>query len=785
MASNQEKIALRNENLQKVLPFINSNRGRFSGRPAQEAALNDFLHGTSLLKFQNNTRVKVEHTGKTLRDQLRAAVGSKDRSFEDVNVHDLFERGFEVFQPAFLKELGIGDTANAETERPADQANGQASSDQQSSEARTNSTWPVDQEQSTGHPLGESQPQHQAARKETGTLDRNRGGSKAKSASDRPATLPPNGKRKIRPESEDHENMPVLKSPRLQFSVGAGVEVPAANRKRKVQQGAEQERELPAAKIPRFGHGDYGESLQTQARASAPSAREPLTVQESERIEGSASSMASGAPKDAINTKTPSATQPSATGLMAFGNNQQSDKPVAHQDTNTTSGPLRTREEDNETLIPTFQRIGTDQSQQRDGVPSPRKRKSDAPDIPPSPKRARTEGIDVEDHSTEATVDKKAQEEARAALAAEARIPTMEDTLAGRVLAPLRNVRERHAEAIGGPVREKLYPPEVEPKGQSKDYNLLVLRHGGMVVEKCMRDIEILMEEILYGFITTNNLDVNAASAFVRQPDKELEMLYIQLFGSKNWEAAWLDRLNREQPCIIRLHTVLMSLIGAAIHREVFTKELPWDVEKTLYERMAFATDALEETMADRGYSFKTIVRHAQFKLMDNKVFQKETVKPHASKVAEGVAMTIAPHLRAEKSSQFPDAPAHYLKAPSSNGEWVDKLRQIFELAYILKGKLNTSADAKYEYVWFKSGSVWDGNGQSIQLAYGLPRVPSEVILTWLPAIKSEIISSRGEVEIGYCSPGKAMVEPIVNGANQGATEDRARRSRNQRSQQG
>lgn len=126
MASNQEKIALRNENLQKVLPFINSNRGRFSGRPAQEAALNDFLQGTTLFKFQNNTRVKVEHTGKTLRDQLRAAISSKDRSFEDLNVNDLFERGFEVFQPAFLQELGIRDTANPETEQSAEQASGQA-----------------------------------------------------------------------------------------------------------------------------------------------------------------------------------------------------------------------------------------------------------------------------------------------------------------------------------------------------------------------------------------------------------------------------------------------------------------------------------------------------------------------------------------------------------------------------------------------------------------------------------------------------------------------------------
>ncbi|KAI7252435.1 hypothetical protein KC343_g1355 [Hortaea werneckii] len=786
MASNREKVALRNENLQKVLPFINSNRGNFSGRQAQEAALNDFLQNTSLLKFQNNTRVKVEHTGKTLRDQLRAAVSSKGRSFEDLNVHDLFERGSQVFQPAFLKELGIGDTANAETERSADQAYGQAPSDKQSSETRTGTTWPVEQQPLTSHSLEEVQSQRQAARNEPITLDSTRGGSKGKPASDETAAFPSNRKRKNRPESEDHDDVPALKSPRLQSQDGAGVEAPAANRKRKVQQDVEQERELPAAKIPRFGHGEYGESSKTHARVSTISTREPLRVQEGESTAGSANSMALGAPKDATNTKIPSATQPFATDLMALEDNQKSDKPVAHRNTDEESGRLKAQEKHNETLIPTLPRIGTDQFQQRDGGPSSRKRKSDAPDIPPSPKRARTEGTAGEDHMTKATVDKKAQEEARAALAAEARQPTVEDIMAGRVMAPLRNVRERHAEAIGGPIREKLYPPEVESKGQSKqDYSLLVLRHGGMVVEECMREIELLMEGVLQGFVRNNNLNANAASAFVRQPDKELEMLYIQLFGSKNWEAAWLDRLNQEQPCTIPLHTVLMSLIGAAIHREVFSKELPWDVEKTLYERMAFATDALEETMADRGYSFKTIVRHAQFKLLNNKVFQEETVKPHASKVAEGVAMTIAQHLKAEKRSQFPDAPAHSLEAPSSNGEWVDQLRQIFKLAYILKGKLNTSPDAKYEYVWFKSGSVWDGDGWSIQIPYGAPRVRSEVIMTWLPAIKSEITSNRGKVEIGYCSPAKAFVQPIVDSARIGVTGNQARTSRSQRSQRG
>ncbi|KAI6828467.1 hypothetical protein KC340_g5030 [Hortaea werneckii] len=681
MASNQEKIALRNENLQKVLPFINSNRGRFSGRPAQEAALNDFLQGTTLFKFQNNTRVKVEHT--------------------DLNVNDLFERGFEVFQPAFLQELGIGDTANPETEQLAEQANGQAPSDKQSSETRTGSTWPVEQQQTTSHPSVEGQPQHQAARTEAGS-DPTKESSKAKSASDESAALPSNRKRKLRPESEAHDNVPALKSPRLQSQGEAGVEAPAANRKRKVQQDAEQERELPAAKIPRFEYGGYGESSKTQARVSTTSAREPLTVQESGSTEGSANNIASGAPPGAMIAKTPAGTQQSGHGLMAFQEDQQSDKQVAHQSTDKSTSPSKAYEKDNEMSVPTFPPIGADQTQQGDVVPSSRKRKSDAPDISSSPKRARTEGTVVEDHLTGATVDETAQEEARAALAAEAREPTLEDLLAGRVMAPLKNVRERHAEAIGGPIRKELYPPEVESKGQSKDYNLLVLRHGGTS----------------FGLLRTNNLDANVASAFVRQPDKELEMLYNQLFGSKNWEAAWLDRLNKEQPCVIRLHMALMGLIGGAIHREVFTKELPWDVEKILYERMAFATDALEEAMADRGHSFKTIARHAQFKLLDNKVFQEETVKPHASKVAERVAMTIAPHLQAQKKSQFPDAPAHYLAAPSSNGEWVGQLRQLFKLAYILKGKLNTAPDAKYEYVWFESGSVWDGNGASIQVHY-------------------------------------------------------------------
>lgn len=164
MASNHEKIALRNENLQKVLPFINSNRGRFSGRPAQEAALSDFVQGTSLFKFQNNTRVKVEHTGKTLRNQLRAALSSKNRSFEDSNVNDLFEHGLEVFQPAFLQELGIGKTADPETEGSTDQAKGQGLSDEQNNETRTGSTRPAEEEGMTRVPSANSRPQRQAGR---------------------------------------------------------------------------------------------------------------------------------------------------------------------------------------------------------------------------------------------------------------------------------------------------------------------------------------------------------------------------------------------------------------------------------------------------------------------------------------------------------------------------------------------------------------------------------------------------------------------------------------------
>ncbi|KAI6915271.1 hypothetical protein KC318_g93 [Hortaea werneckii] len=789
MASNQEKIALRNENLQKVLPFINSNRGRFSGRPAQEAALGDFLQGTSLFKFQNNTRVKVEHTGKTLRDQLRAALSSKDRSFEDLNVNDLFERGFEVFQPAFLQELGIGDTAEPETEGSTDQAKGQGLSDEQNNETRTGSTRPAKENRMTSFPSANSWPQQQAGRDGAGA-DSIRG-SKVKPSSDGLQALPPNRKRKINPASEDHDKMPAPKSPRLQSQVSTTMAAPAATRKRRIQLDDDQEGEIPASKSPRLQREENGKSSRTQARMSAPPPeKENHTVQDNSSTEDSADGMVSGAQEAATTVEESPRAQPRARDLAALEEDQLSARPGEHlpADKSASAGPSEAHRKNDEMSLPAFAPYAADRPQQYDATSS-RKRKLDAPDVPSSPKRPRTQSEDGRHHPTGATVSGRAHETERAAIAEDSRQPTVQDAVAGRVQAPLRNVRERHARAIDEPILEEIHPPEVEPAEASReDIGLLVLRQGNLIIAKCMKELEKYLKDILISFIRANNLDIDAASAFVRKPDKELEALYIQMFGSKDWEAAWLGRLNQGKPNVYRLGHVLPSLIGAAIYREVFNKELPWDVEENLYSRMGYASDALEEAMADRGHSFRTVVKHAQFKLLNSKKFQEETVKPHAWKVAETVAMTIAPHLKAEKRAQFPDAPAHYLEATSPNGEWVDQLRHIFELAYILKGKLNTATDAKYEYVWFKPGSLCslrEGSIVNENPYFKMPTVPHEVIISWLPAIKSEITSNRGVVEVGYCSPPKSWILPIFDSAGTGGTEDQTRELPDQRPQQG
>ena len=787
MASNHEKIALRNENLQKVLPFINSNRGRFSGRPAQEAALGDFLQGTTLFKFQNNTRVKVEHTGKTLRDQLRAALSSKDRSFEDSNVNDLFERGSEVFQPAFLQELGIGDTVGPETEVSTDQAKAQGLSDEQNNETRTGPTRPAEEHRMTSFQSANPRLHQQAGRDGAGANSIR--GSKAKPSTDGLQALPPNRKRKIQPASEDHDKMPAPKSPRLQSQVSPAMAAPAATRKRRVQLDDDQEGELPASKSPRLQREENGSSSRTQTEMSAAATEKGTsTVQDISSTGDSADRMMSGAQETAKTTRESTTTKPSAVGLAALGEDQRSAEPVERSsaDKSASAGPSGAHRKNDGMSLPAFAPDVADQTQQHDASLS-RKRKLDAPDVPSSPKRPRTQSDAGRDHLTGTTVSGRAHETEHAEIAGDSRRPTMQDVVAGRVQAPLRNVRERHARAIDEPILEEIHPPEVEPAGPSReDITMLVLRQGNRIVEKCMNELDKYLVDVLSSFIRANNLDISAASAFVRKPDKELEALYIQVFGSKDWEAAWVGRLNQEKPNVYRLGHVLPSLVGAAIYREVFDKDLPWDVEKDLYSRMDYASDALEEAIADRGHSFRTIVKHAQFKLVNSKKFQEETVKPHAWKVAEAVAMTIAPHLKAEKRAQFPDAPAHYLEATSPNGEWVDQLRHIFELAYILKGKLNTATDAKYEYVWFKPGSTCshrDGTIVNDNPYYEMPMVPHEVIIAWLPAIKSEITSKGGQVEVRYCSPPKSWILPIFNSVGTDVPEGQTREVPDQRSQ--
>ncbi|KAI6849473.1 hypothetical protein KC332_g1872 [Hortaea werneckii] len=569
----------------------------------------------------------------------------KGRSFEDLNVHDLFERGFEVFQPAFLHELGIGEAADPETEGSTDQAKGQGLSDEQNNKTRRGSTQPAEEEGMTSFPSVNGRPQRQAGLDGAGA-DSIRG-SKVKPYTDGLQALTPNRKRKMTPASEDHDKMPAPKSPRLQS-------------------------------------------------------------QDSSSTEDSADRMLSGA--QATTAGEPSKMQPGAVGLTALEEEDQlSAGPGEHlpTDKSASAGPSEAHRKNDETSLPAVATYVADRPQQHDATSS-RKRTLDAPDVPSSPKRPRTQSEIGRHHPTEATVSGRASETERAAITGDSRQPTFRDGLAGRVQAPLRNVRERHARAIDEMILEtSILRKSSQPSNPGKTSNTLST------------------------FIRANNLDPSAASYFVRKPEKELEALYIQLFGSKDWEAAWLGRLTQEKPNVYRLDPVLMGLIGAAIYREVFSKELPWDVEKNLHERMGYASDAPEEAIADRGHSFKTVVKHAQFKLLNSKKFQEETVKPYASKVAEAVAMTIAPHIKAEKRAQFPDAPAHYLEAISPNGEWVDELRHFFKFAYILKGKLNTAVDAKYEYVWFKPGSFCsarDGNLWTNNPHYKIPDVPHEAL---------------------------------------------------------
>ena len=297
------------------------------------------------------------------------------------------------------------------------------------------------------------------------------------------------------------------------------------------------------------------------------------TVQDSSSAEDFADRMVSGAQATTVGES--SRTQPGAVGLEAL---KEEDQLSAGQgehlsaDKSASAGPSEAHRKNDETSLPAFATHVADRPQQHDATSS-RKRKLDAPDVPSPPKRPRTQSEVGRHHPTGVTVSGRASETACVAITDDSRQPTSRDVLAGRVQAPLRNVRERHAKAIDEPILEEIHPPEVESAEQAReDFGILVLRQGNRIIEKCMDELEKWLKNTLSSFIRANNLDPNAASTFVRKPERELEALYIQLFESQDGEAVCLGRLNQEKPNVYRQGQVLMSLIGAVIYREVFSK---------------------------------------------------------------------------------------------------------------------------------------------------------------------------------------------------------------------
>ncbi|GAB1732770.1 hypothetical protein NU195Hw_g7959t1 [Hortaea werneckii] len=767
MASTQEKAALRNENLKKVLPFINSNRGKFSGAPAQETALDGFLRGTPLFKFQTGSKIKVQHDGKTLRELLRSAIRSEERSIGNVGLAGLFARGTEVFQPAFLRQLGIENTANPEVEQSTDQESGAASNSEQSSSARATSTLPAEQSQAGSSSQHKSQLQHQSVLDKVGIVS-SRDSSINEVLGDEFPASPPNRKRKNRHEPEGVEGMPPIKSPRLASEISNEQTATSSIRKRKLDQvelDLEEEEERMASKSPRLNVGGREQPIEIQAagtgdarRSSQPSARS-RTVQNGSSTGLSSQSMMPRVPDAPMAMAAPSKRQAVATNLETSHEVQDpaisTETPKANLPSPMDTSSVRQQKDANSVSRTASSTNGVNRQLDRDT--SSGKGKAAIVAGPSSREYTRRPGGILE-----------ASDDARLT-AINPRPPTMKDLQAARVQAPLRNVRERHAEAIGQTLHDHLYPPEAEPAGPlAKNIQLVLLRQGNMMIQECMKELAHMIAGVVSSFARENDLDYSATSAFVQQPSQELEELYSEVFGSKDWSAAWLERLNRQQPCIYRMPIVLDAMIGATIHREIFQKEMPWDVEQNLRSKMGYAVKFLEEAMGDRGHSFKNVVKHAHFKMCDNKEFQDEIIEPYARKIADSLAMTLVPHLIAQKKHQYPNADAHFFKAPCSSDEWVKKLRKVFKFAIILHGKINGANDATYEYVWFKPGSIWDGKQRSVDVPDDFPRKPYEVVLTWLPAIRVEYLPGAYHTEAEFAAPAMCWLD--VDGERAGVT---------------
>ncbi|KJX97157.1 hypothetical protein TI39_contig541g00009 [Zymoseptoria brevis] len=236
-------------------------------------------------------------------------------------------------------------------------------------------------------------------------------------------------------------------------------------------------------------------------------------------------------------------------------------------------------------------------------------------------------------------------------------------------------------------------------------------------VKKKMKSMSTICADLAREWSERYGLNRKAATVFVKEPLEELRTLYQQFFGAKHWKRALLERRKCPEPWILADSHVLRSLIAGFIYTEVFTKTVPWDISESLTAAGGANLKYGQEAMLDKGYHLDEFFKKWAWKMVEDKTFQDDVIKPYANNLAAQLALALTPHLikarqnqtRAElESDVVPDNGEETTHTVAFDTEWVDEIEELIFDALVFKEKIDSYHEISYEYTWSVPGALLD-----------------------------------------------------------------------------
>lgn len=293
--------------------------------------------------------------------------------------------------------------------------------------------------------------------------------------------------------------------------------------------------------------------------------------------------------------------------------------------------------------------------------------------------------------------------------------------------------------------------PEILPSRQPVNpAEIMVASTQGWLASHMQR-IETALWHAMLSCFQDANIDAEAKSKFVVNPDDKLRGLYERLSGDPRWEI-WTVKV--ENNSMFRQDYTFLGLLGAGIYNEVFGETLPWDVTQKVPNALGRDMQYFEQVVMDLGHDPGQVLKYIAGKQIADPEFQQTEVASHAQRLAGGLFLSLQPHLKNLTKRGGEQASGERLPYT----DWNDYLETAFQEAIIIRHTLLVSTLAPFISKWPKAGGSIGNNEHRCQsetpgrdrilhpILFGIARKPrgESIVLSKALVVPADPSSSAG-----------------------------------------